>query len=1175
MSSTSYSNPPRSSPEPQASLSTPAMASQGSSQGSMLRRTRPSQVYTTLQANGIPNSAISASSVASSSRHDSPFMSPENMVLTTNSSIQPSPEPYRGRDVDLFSPTPFALGDPLLSRKPSSNSMNPSLTPSNGSSLAEALQNQSSNGQSLIRRLSSRTQKLVSRTRRQSSVAPKSRDGSIGPAVIRRRSDSTNTAPPPDTLFFTDSDDDFITDERDELNPFAFVDTQLRDMSSTSNPGSVAGSASPIDPPSGPVIPLALIKGTYVRKISKKRKYKRIFLVLDSEAAKITWDKNRPSKCIYIDDIKEIRIGSDTRQYRLDYDVPASEEGRFFSILHAVADKSKSKVMHLVAEDEETFDNWVTALDAISKHRQDLMASLMSFNDKAIRAYWNNEMIKQSDGKPRIDEEEIDMPGVERVCRNLHIHVAPKELQTKFAIADATRTGRLNFAAFQVFVREMKRREDIRAIYRGIASDCAAGITWSEFATFLRDTQGEDVDSDARAWEAKFAKFARRPKSKDSELADVEDESPRMSEQALAAYLTSTFNVPLAPQPASYPLDQPMNEYFISSSHNTYLLGRQVADTSSVEGYITALVKGCRSIEIDCWDGSGGQPLVQHGFALTNAIHFREVINVVNKYAFVTSHFPLWISLEVHCNPAQQEIMSDIIKEVFGPRLVLVPLDPDSDKLPSPSELKDRILVKVKAASPEEPRTGRLPSVGGRPRGNSLNSPYSPPVALDNASIPAQFLSQSPLLSPRDPSRRRVGKRYNTITEGEVQEAVSSSTSDCDSGNEKTPKKEKEKEKTKQSKIVPALGDLGVYCTGVSFNGFAALECKMPYHILSFMEGTFRSNTKSKEYKDALYRHNMRYMMRVYPQYSRISSHNFDPLMYWRKGVQMAALNWQTFDFGMQLNQAMFDGGTDQSGYVLKPHSMREIRLLPNGLPEEAIGKLERKNVTFSIDVISAQQLMRPANLPSNRSVDPYVEVEVFHANDKRDKHDSSVGIPTPMDSPLKQWTRVVKENGFNPIFDKKLKFNITTKYPELIFIRWSVKLSSNGESINDRAPMATYTAKLANLKQGYRTLPLLDPNGDRYLFSTLFCRIDVGPVTAVYVNPGTNTEPVGKLKTLGNKVFNRSSNNSNNNANNNININNNNNNNTTKMTSEKSVEKSSLDSGYSDHPQQPLTRPV
>ncbi|KAK8013459.1 1-phosphatidylinositol 4 5-bisphosphate phosphodiesterase 1 [Apiospora marii] len=966
------------------------------------------------------------------------------------------------------------MSDHLLSRKPNINSMNPIVTPS-ANSLAEALQSREKDSKEV------------------SCEDYPAEPRSSHPAGSPQSSLQAETA-----LSVLDSDDTF-TDERDEYNAIGLMNGPLREVSLTSNPCSKIRSWPPVGAHAGPVIPPALVKGTSIFKVSKRRKYKKIFLVLDLEAAKITWTN------------ADIRVGADIRQYRLDHEVTESEEARFFSILYAVADKSKSKVMHLIAEDEETFDNWVNPLDTISKHRQDLMTS--------------------GDSLISFDDEEIEFSGVERMCHNLHIYLSSKQLQSKFTLADTTKTGRLTYSEFQLFVREMTRREDIRAVYRGAATtDVETGMTWPEFVMFLRETQGEDVDADPRGWEAKFMRFARRPNPRDGESEDGKTPLPPMTEQAFAAYLTSTYNLPLTREPAGYSLDRPLHEYFISSSHNTYLLGRQVADLSSVEGYITALVKGCRSIEIDCWDGRDGQPQVQHGYAMTNAISFREVINIVHKYAFVASPFPLLVSLEVHCHNAQQVIMSDIMKEIFGSRLIMAPLDSSSDKLPSPSQLKHRVLIKVKAATPsvDESRKGRTPSSTGRRRSNSLTSPYAKPVAADNGAVPAMYLSNSPLPSPRESSRLRVGKRYNTITEGEDQETGSSNTSDNGSGSEGTPNKKK------TSRTVAALGDLGVYFTGVRFDGFSALDCKTPFHILSFMEDTFDKHTETKEYRDAMYRYNMRFMTRVYPQFNRLTSHNFNPLNYWRKGVQMVALNWQTFDHGMQLNQAMFEGGTDQSGYVPKPHSMREIRMLHEGLPDEAIGKLERKDVSLNIDIISARQLMRPGNLPSSRTVDPYVEVEVFHANDKRDKHDSSVGIPIPTDTSLKYTTNVVRENGFNPVFD------------------YHVKMSPGGGKRNERvAPIATYTAKLTNLKEGYRTLPLLDPNGDRYLFSTLFCRIEHGPVTSVYVNPGDESEPVGRIKTLGNKVFNRSYTSNPKLA--------------AEKTTEKTTEKSSFDSGYSD----------
>ncbi|KAL2760458.1 hypothetical protein ACRALDRAFT_2039086 [Sodiomyces alcalophilus JCM 7366] len=1047
----------------------------------------------------MPASAISSSSAGSSSRQGSPLMSPDATVMTSSSSAQPSPEPHRDQAFDDHVPSgSFQLPESLLTRKTSDTSLP-----------------QSSNG--LIRRLSNKAARPFTR-RRPSSAASTRQDGSVGPGMLRRRSDSNVTAPPEFPFVPTDSEDESIY-EPDECRSQLSVDGSLKESASNSTTASVAGSSPSGSTTAGPVIPFQLLKGTWIRKVSKKNRAKRFILVLEPDAAKISWDKSRPHKCLYIDDIKEIRTGTDIRQYRLDFGVPESEESRWFSILYAVPDKSKSKMMHLIADDASVFSNWVTTLEAISKHRQDLMASLMAFNDRAIRDYWRSEMAKQFADRPHSpDEEELDYEGVQNVCRKLHIHASPSQLFAKFHAADATKTGRLNYFEFQTFVGFMKRRDDIRSVYHSLAESPEAGLTLDEFLGFLRNVQGEDVDTDPVGWEAIYAKFARKFRTKDAERLGAttpSDGSPRMNDSAFAAYLTSTFNLPLKTEPKEYTLDRPMNEYFISSSHNTYLLGRQVAGLSSVEGYIAALARGCRCVEVDCWDGADGQPTVNHGRTLTTSISFQETMTTINKYAFVKTRYPLWISLEVHCNPVQQAIMARIMKETFGSRLVTEPLDPSSDKLPSPEQLKDRILIKVK--KPQGKQEPKAPEPGRR-RGNSLTSPYTKPLQLDNSPIPAQSLPQSPLLGPTSTSSRRLANksRVNTITEGEVQETLSSSTSDNDSAGEMVPAARL------STKTVKVLGDLGVYCAGVKFRGFDTPDAKAYNHIFSFMESSFEKHSKPKEAKHAMDRHNMRYLMRVYPDGYRYTSTNFDPVLYWRRGVQMAALNWQTFDSGMQINQAMFDSGTDHSGYVLKPSELREIQVMPEGWS----GKRERKEVSFSIEVISAQQLMRPNGMPASRTVDPYVEVEVFHANDKRNKKDADPTVSLATDSPLKYRTRVMRENGFNPAFNDKFDFRVTTKYPDLIFVRWSVKLSHNGESYNDKPPVATFTAKLSGLKPGYRTLPLFDHNGEQYLFSTLFCNIRMGPVNSVLLDcPGDQPDTSGKLRGLGRTIFNRPNN--------------------------------------------------
>ncbi len=287
------------------------------------------------------------------------------------------------------------------------------------------------------------------------------------------------------------------------------------------------------------------------------------------------------------------------------------------------------------------------------------------------------------------------------------------------------------------------------------------------------------------------------------------------------------------------------------------------------------------------------------------------------------SDLPVIVSLEVHAAAEQQEIMVEIIKSTWK-GLLTPPLDPEATSLPSPDSLRKKILVKVKYVDPKK--------------------------------AAAKAKDTSPSKSPM-PS--------------------SSSASDLEDAPGEV------KKKKKKSAIVPSLSELGVYTRAFHFKSLSTPEATLPTHVFSLSEKKVMDVHSSSG--PTLFSHNRNYLMRAFPSGMRVRSDNLDPAVFWRKGIQMVALNWQRWDEGMMLNEALFTGS---DGYVLKPDGYRGMNLqasTPGISTESQVDAITHKTLTLSIEFLAAQDVPLPLGDTKPERFHPYIKCEL-HVEDPAER---------------------------------------------------------------------------------------------------------------------------------------------------------------------------------------------
>ncbi|XP_013867837.1 1-phosphatidylinositol 4,5-bisphosphate phosphodiesterase eta-1 isoform X2 [Austrofundulus limnaeus] len=783
--------------------------------------------------------------------------------------------------------------------------------------------------------------------------------------------------------------------------------------------------------------------GTQMVKLKAGSKGLVRLFYLDEHRSCIRWKPSRKSEKakITIDSLYKVTEGGQSDIFHRQPD-GSFDPACCFTVYHG----NHMESLDLVTSNSEEARTWITGL-------RYLMAGISDEDSLAKRQRTHDQWMKQTfeeadkngDGLLNIDE-------IYQLLHKLNVNLPRRMVKQMFQEADTDdQQGTLTYEEFSVFYKMMSLRRDLFLLMMAY-SDRKDHLTADELANFLHNEQ--KMTSVTTEYVAEIInKFEVSDENKQNGVLGIDGFTSFMRSPAC-----DIFN-PLHHE-VNQDMEQPLCNYFIASSHNTYLTGDQLLSHSKTDMYAWVLQSGCRCVEVDCWDGPDGEPMVQHGYTLTSKIPFRSVIETINKHAFVNNQFPVILSIENHCNIQQQKKIAQYLREIFRDKLdVDDVLSRDSKTLPSPQSLRGKILIKGKrlpaylSADAEEGEVSdddsadeieedfKLKSSNGnghhqveshiRKKLDSLlkESRIGDKEDSDSFSIRALLRATHQGLQKnlRQSSNRVLKKSHSrSLITTLKQKRHSKSRLTCQSvekeedvqertGREAGGQFNRGGRKRKTMKLSRDLSNLVVFT-----NSVASQECLnegTPGDVLSFSETRAQSLVNHRTEQFLAF--NQRQLSRIYPSAYRIDSSNFNPQFYWNVGCQLVALNYQTEGRMMQLNRAKFmvNGGI---GFVLKPPPMCKGSFNP--FSDDPLPAYPKKQLILKI--ISGQQLPKPPDsMLGDRGeiIDPFVEVEI-------------IGLPVDC---CKEQTRVVDDNGFNPVWEESLSF--TLHMAELALVRFLV----------------------------------------------------------------------------------------------------------------------------------------
>uniref|UniRef100_A0A3Q1F7U5 1-phosphatidylinositol 4,5-bisphosphate phosphodiesterase gamma n=1 Tax=Acanthochromis polyacanthus TaxID=80966 RepID=A0A3Q1F7U5_9TELE len=391
---------------------------------------------------------------------------------------------------------------------------------------------------------------------------------------------------------------------------------------------------------------------------------------------------------IDIREIKEIRPGQKSRDFERYVEDSAArlDQAHCFVILYGTEFRLKS--LSLAATSDEEMTMWVKGLNW-------LVADTLKSPTPLQIERW---LRKQFYAVDRNREDRISCKDLKSMLSQVNYRVPNMKFLREKLPDSELRNGDVSFSQFAQLYRSLmfdaQKNVMTHAFSARFTDRPEQRISLEDFKSFLLEFQKEIWATDNNKVQEFMFGYLKDP------LREVEQ--PYFQQDEFLTYLFSKENTiwdSSLDQVCPENMNNPLSHYWISSSHNTYLTGDQFSSESSLEAYARCLRMGCRCIELDCWDGPDGMPVIYHGHTLTTKIKFCDVLTTIKEHAFVTSDYPIILSIEDHCSIVQQRNMATQFKKVFGDMLLTKAVDIAADGLPSPNQLKRKILIKHKKLS--------------------------------------------------------------------------------------------------------------------------------------------------------------------------------------------------------------------------------------------------------------------------------------------------------------------------------------------------------------------------------------------------------------------------------------------------------------------------------------------